>query len=70
VPPIGRRLLGDAGYEYLKQSLKPGQQAVLIAANGLYSFKGSGYVRGGIVDLSSSGKSACRPESFFSWIRM
>jgi len=30
--------------------LKPGQQAILVAANGAYSFKGSGYVRGGIFD--------------------
>ena len=50
MPAIGRRLLGDAGYDALQQRLKPGQQAILIAANGLYSFKGSGYVRGGIFD--------------------
>ena len=30
--------------------LEPGQHALLIAANGLYSFKGSGFVRGGIFD--------------------
>lgn len=30
--------------------LAPGQQAILIAANGTYSYKGSGYVRGGIFD--------------------
>ena len=47
VPAIGKRLLGDAGFAALQQSLKPGQQAILIAANGAYSFKGSGYVRGG-----------------------
>ena len=34
----------------MQQSLKPGQQAILVAANGAYSFKGSGYVRGGIFD--------------------
>jgi NosR/NirI family nitrous oxide reductase transcriptional regulator len=50
VPSIGRSLLGDAGWEQLKQRLKPGQQAILIAGQGLYSFKGSGYVRGGIFD--------------------
>ena len=49
-PAIGRSLLGDAGYQHLQQSLKPGQQAIVIAANGRYSFKGSGYVRGGIFD--------------------
>ncbi len=50
VPTIGRSLLGDAGYERLTQRLKPGQQAIIVAGNGVYSFKGSGYVRGGIFD--------------------
>lgn len=50
VPSIGRSLLGDAEYEYLKGRLQPGQQAILVAGNGPYSFKGSGYVRGGIFD--------------------
>ena len=50
VPAIGKRLLGESGFASLQQSLKPGQQAILVAANGLYSFKGSGYVRGGIFD--------------------
>ena len=50
VPGIGRALLGDAGYADLRKTLKPGEQALLIAANGPYSFKGSGYVRGGIFD--------------------
>jgi len=49
-PVIGKSLLGDSVYERLQKRLKPGQQAVLIAGNGLYSFKGSGYVRGGIFD--------------------
>ncbi len=50
MPAIGKRLLGDAGFANLQQSLKPGQQAILVAANGAYSFKGSGYVRGGLFD--------------------
>ncbi len=50
VPTIGRSLLGDVAYERLQSRLEPGQQAILIAANGAYSFKGSGYVRGGIFD--------------------
>ncbi len=49
-PTIGRSLLGDDGYERLKERLQPGQQAVMIAGEGLYSFKGSAYVRGGIFD--------------------
>src|SRR6516225_8610179 len=49
-PPIGRSLLGDEAYQRLKEGLKPGQQAILVAGNGAYSFKGSAYVRGGIFD--------------------
>jgi NosR/NirI family transcriptional regulator, nitrous oxide reductase regulator len=50
VPTIGRSLLGDDGYNHLKAQLKPGQQAILVAGEGAYSFKGSAYVRGGIFD--------------------
>lgn len=50
VPSIGKSLLGDAQYTYLAQRLKPDQQAILVAGNGSYSFKGSAYVRGGIFD--------------------
>ncbi len=50
IPTIGRSLLGDAEYETLAKRLKPGQQAILVAGQGRYSFKGSGYVRGGIFD--------------------
>ncbi len=50
VPSIGRSLLGDAEWNYLREQLQPGQQAILVAGNGPYSFKGSGYVRGGIFD--------------------
>jgi NosR/NirI family nitrous oxide reductase transcriptional regulator len=47
-PVIGRSLLGDA--EFANLHLAPGQQAILVAGVGRYSFKGSGYVRGGIFD--------------------
>ena len=50
IPSIGRSLLGDAEYANLQKTLKPDQTAILVAANGHYSFKGSGYVRGGIFD--------------------
>jgi NosR/NirI family nitrous oxide reductase transcriptional regulator len=50
VPTIGRSLLGEAGYDQLKARLKPGQSAIIVAGSGRYSFKGSGYVRGGIFD--------------------
>ncbi|WP_282610943.1 NosR/NirI family protein [Pelagibius sp. Alg239-R121] len=50
VPSIGRSLLGDAEYSNLTKWLNDGEQAILIAAHGRYSFKGFGYVRGGIFD--------------------
>jgi len=51
IPAVGRNLLGDSEYEYLmNESLQPGDVAVAVMANGEYSFKGNGYVRGGIFD--------------------
>ena len=50
VPSIGLSLLGRTGYERLTNRLKDGRQAILVAGDGAYSFKGSGYVRGGIFD--------------------
>ncbi|MEX0300923.1 MAG: FMN-binding protein, partial [Leisingera sp.] len=50
VPSIGRSLLGEAEYKNLKNWLKEGEQAILVLGRGSYSFKGSGYVRGGIFD--------------------
>jgi NosR/NirI family nitrous oxide reductase transcriptional regulator len=50
VPTIGRSLLGDDGYQRLAGRLKPGQQALVVAGSGRYSFKGAAYVRGGIFD--------------------
>jgi NosR/NirI family nitrous oxide reductase transcriptional regulator len=49
-PATGRNLLGDAAYKALMSRLKPGDQPIAVMANGLYSFKGLGYVRGGIFD--------------------
>lgn len=49
-PAIGKSLLGEAEFANLQRLLVPGQHAVLIAGEGAYSFKGSGYVRGGIFD--------------------
>lgn len=50
VPTIGRSLLGEAEFANLQGRLKEGEHAILIAGRGRYSFKGSGYVRGGIFD--------------------
>jgi NosR/NirI family nitrous oxide reductase transcriptional regulator len=50
VPSIGRSLLGESEYRNLEKILQPGEQAILLTGDGRYSFKGSGYVRGGIFD--------------------
>ncbi|MDT8853599.1 4Fe-4S binding protein [Paracoccaceae bacterium Fryx2] len=50
VPAIGKAVLGEAEYANLVATLKPGEHAILVAGRGSYSFKGSGYVRGGIFD--------------------
>lgn len=50
VPSIGEALLGQAEEANLKGWLGEGENAVAVMARGLYSFKGSGYVRGGIFD--------------------
>jgi NosR/NirI family nitrous oxide reductase transcriptional regulator len=49
-PAIGRSLLGESEYASMLKMLAPGQQAIVVAGDGIYSFKGSGYVRGGIFD--------------------
>ncbi len=49
-PAIGRSVLGDAGYQRLMAELTPRDHAIFIVANGQTSFKGSGFVRGGIFD--------------------
>jgi NosR/NirI family nitrous oxide reductase transcriptional regulator len=50
IPSIGRSLLGESEYKNLIKKLKPGEQAIMLAGSGRFSFKGSGYVRGGIFD--------------------
>lgn len=50
VPTIGRSLLGENEYANLQGWLNEGDHAILVAGRGRYSFKGSGYVRGGIFD--------------------
>ncbi len=49
-PSIGLSLLGEAEYANLVESLEEGEHAILLMGNGVYSYKGSGYVRGGIFD--------------------
>lgn len=50
VPGIGHALLGEAENQNLQDWLNPGDHAIAVLGRGLYSFKGSGYVRGGIFD--------------------
>lgn len=49
-PTVGRNLLGKSAYAQLLERMHPGDQAIAIFANGIYSFKGVGYVRGGLFD--------------------
>jgi NosR/NirI family nitrous oxide reductase transcriptional regulator len=49
-PEIGRSILGDRVFERLMAELQPNEHAIFIIANGTASFKGSGFVRGGIYD--------------------
>ena len=49
IPTIGKNLLGESEYEWMVNQLQPGEHVIGLMGNG-YSFKGSGYVRGGIFD--------------------
>jgi len=51
VPPsIGRNVLGQRSYRDIMGRLKGGESAIFVFGRGKGSFKGSGYVRGGIFD--------------------
>ena len=50
VPAIGQALLSPQDQTNLTAWLQPGDQALMIVGKGIFSFKGSGYVRGGIFD--------------------
>jgi NosR/NirI family transcriptional regulator, nitrous oxide reductase regulator len=49
-PRIGENLLGKRAFGRLVARLGADDQAIFVAANGLYSFKGTGYVRTGRFD--------------------
>lgn len=58
-PTAGKNLLGDSEYSWLMDELKPNEHAIAVMSNGRYSFRGSGFVRGGIFDrISLSQKGA------------
>lgn len=50
VPSIAKSLLGKWEYRNYLKRIKQGQSAFVVMGNGAYSFRGSGYVRGGIFD--------------------
>ena len=50
IETIGRSLVEDKDYKALGSWLAPGQSALILASRGDYSFRGSGFVRGGIFD--------------------
>ncbi|WP_341502396.1 4Fe-4S binding protein [Gallaecimonas sp. GXIMD4217] len=50
VPAIGLSLLGQDQYQWLMGELNQGDQAIAVMASGRYSFRGNGFVRGGIFD--------------------
>jgi len=50
IPTIGKNILGDDEFDWLMSELKPGDQAIAVMGFGDYSFKGNGFVRGGIFD--------------------
>ncbi|MBM3554360.1 MAG: 4Fe-4S binding protein, partial [Alphaproteobacteria bacterium] len=47
---IGRNILADRDFGRLMSATTPGDHWLLLAANGLYSFKGTAFVRGGTFD--------------------
>jgi len=50
-PDLARSLLGELGRSNLQGQLKPGEHALFVVrTGGVESFKGSGFVRGGIYD--------------------
>jgi len=49
-PSIGKNILGDNYYNELIEEIGDKKSAIIILNNGRWSFKGSGFVRGGIFD--------------------
>ena len=49
-PRIGQNLLGRREFTRLSVGMDAKDTAILVAANGLYSFKGTAYVRSGVFD--------------------
>ncbi len=51
VPTIGRNVLGEKEYDRLiKEEIEPGEQVILVTANGPHSFLGEQFVEGSVPD--------------------
>ena len=50
VPTVGRNLLGDAGWNRLKDRLEPGDHAVMLVSRGRYGIVGDDFVHGSVPD--------------------
>lgn len=49
-PQIGKALMAPGDYDWITKQLEPGEHLLVIAGTGSSSFKGSGFVRGGLFD--------------------
>jgi transcriptional regulator of nitric oxide reductase/ferredoxin len=49
-PRVGASLLGDTAYSDLVAGMGPGDHALLVAGNGLYSFKGTAWRQSGVFE--------------------
>ena len=49
-PSVGRALMAPGDYNWLKKNLKEDEHILVVMGNGASSFKGSGFVRGGMFD--------------------
>ncbi|MDH3974678.1 MAG: 4Fe-4S binding protein [Deltaproteobacteria bacterium] len=50
LPSAGLNLMGKNNYRWVKKEIEKGGHAFVIVSNGVSSFKGSGFVRGGIFE--------------------
>lgn len=50
LPVVGKNLMGENNYRWVSEEIAKGGHAFLVVSNGISSFKGSGFVRGGIFE--------------------
>lgn len=50
LPVVGKNLMGENNYRWVSEEISKGGHAFLVVSNGISSFKGSGFVRGGIFE--------------------